>query len=400
MSATERILADARLEMPSSNANRMAAIFGVIGVIGLIATGLGFLNEAERSDALMSYLVAFMYLVTLSVGGAFFTLLQYLVGAFWVIAVRRIAENMAAATPLLLPLFAPIIWGMKLIYPWASGGVLPPDVEAKVGYLNTEFFLIRAVGYLLIWAFLGFLVYNRSRAVDRTGDVGIIKSMRKLSAPCIIAFGVTITFAGFDWFMSTDPTWASTMFGVYIFAGTILSTLAAIILTAILLQRAGYLVGVINKEHYHDLGKLTFGFIVFWAYIAFSQFFLIWYANIPEETHWYTLHWNNGWSTMTLALIFLHFVIPFFTILSRYMKRNTAVMTVITLLLLVMHYVDLFWIVMPLKRPEMQFHFRDFTAIIGMVGIGLAVVFNRMGAAPLVPIKDPLLTASLEYDNV
>jgi hypothetical protein len=158
--------------------------------------------------------------------------------------------------------------------------------------------------------------------------------------------------------------------------------------------------GVINKEHYHDLGKLTFGFIVFWAYIAFSQFFLIWYANIPEETHWYRLHWENGWHTVTLALVFLHFVIPFFTILSRYPKRNTSVMLGVSLLLLGMHYVDLFWIIVPVKRGELSLHFRDITALVGMLGIGLAVLFNRMGAAPLIPIKDPLLSRALEYDNV
>jgi hypothetical protein len=400
MSATERILESARLEMPSSNANRMAAIFGVIGVLGLAATGLGFLNEGERADALLSYLVAYMFLVTLSVGGIFFTLLQYLVGAFWSVPVRRFAENMAFAAPLLIVLFLPIPWGMKQLYPWAAPGPLPADIAIKADYLNADFFLIRAAGYLIIWAVLGIIVYRRSVAVDKSGDPKIILGMRKLSAPGILLFAISLTFAGFDWFMSTDPTWASTMFGVYIFAGTILSTLAAIVLTAVLLQRAGYLKDVINKEHYHDLGKLKFGFIVFWAYIAFSQYFLIWYANLPEETHWYRLHWEGGWHTVTLALVFLHFVIPFFTILSRYPKRNTTVMMCVALLLLVMHYVDLFWIIVPVKRGELSVHFRDITALVGMLGIGLAVLFNRMGAAPLIPIKDPLLKKALEYDNV
>jgi hypothetical protein len=400
MSATERILADARLEMPSSNANRLAAIFGVIGALGLIATGLGFLNETERADALLSYLVAYMFLATLAVGGIFFTLLQYLVGAFWSVTVRRLAENMAAIAPLLVVLFLPIIWGMKDLYPWAASGPLPADIQVKAAYLNTEFFLVRAAFYLLTWAVLGLLVYRRSVAVDKTGDPQIVLGMRKLSAPGILLFAISLTFAGFDWFMSTDPTWYSTMFGVYIFAGTILSTLAGIVLSAILLQRSGYLRGVVNAEHYHDLGKLMFGFIVFWAYISFSQFFLIWYANLPEETHWYRLHWEGGWHTVTLALVFLHFVIPFFTILSRYPKRNTAVMMVVSLVLLAMHYVDLFWIVVPVKRAEVSVHFRDITALVGMLGVGLAVLFNRMGAAPLIPVKDPLLKASLEYENV
>jgi len=400
MSATERILKDARLEMPSSNANRLAAVFGVIGIIGIVVTALGFGNEAERADALTSYLVAYMFLATIAVGGLFFAMLQYLVGAFWSVTVRRIAENMGAILPLVALLFIPIAWGVPYIFPWASGGHLEPDVAAKTGYLNTPFWMIRSVGYVVIWAILGLVFYNRSRSIDTTGDVGTVLLLRKLSAPGVILFGLTLTFAGFDWFMSIDPTWASTMFGVYAFAGTILSALSTIVLTALILQGSGYLKGIINEEHFHDIGKLMFGFIVFWAYIAFSQFFLIWYANLPEETHWYRLHWEGGWSTLTIALILLHFLIPFFAILSRHAKRNRAIMLVISLLLIGMHYVDLFWVVMPIKRSEMQFHFRDFTALIGMTGLGLAAFLNRLGTGPLIPVKDPLLNASLEYDNV
>jgi hypothetical protein len=399
MSATETILADARLEMPRGNANRLAAVFGVIGLLGLVVTGLGFLNDAERGDALSSYLVAFMFVATISVGGLFFAMLQHLVGAFWSVTLRRLAENLGSLLPLIAVLFLPIVWGLKTLYPWAQDGHLSEEVLAKTGFLNTGFFLGRAVFYLLVWSILGMVFYRRSLAVDRSGDARILLGLRKLSAPGILLFAISVTFAGFDWMMSVDPTWASTMFGVYTFAGVILSALSAIALSAVLLQRAGYLKGVINLEHYHDLGKLMFGFIVFWAYIAFSQFFLIWYANLPEETHWFRLHWDGDWSTVTLALIFLHFVVPFFAILSRYPKRNRAAMFTVALLLLCMHYVDLFWIVMPIKRPVMEFHFRDFTALLGTVGVTLAFLFYRMGAAPLIPVKDPLLTASLEYDN-
>jgi len=399
MSATERILADARLEMPSTNANRLAAVFGVIGIVGLGVTALGFFDQAERGDVLLSYLVAFMFVATLAVGGLFFTLLQHLVAAFWSVTVRRLSENLASILPLVAILFLPIAWGVRELYPWASGGHLEPEVQAKVAYLNVNFFYIRAALYVLTWVILGLVVYRRSLAVDRTGDPYIVLGLRRLSAPAILLFAMTITFAGFDWMMSIDPTWASTIFGVYIFAGTMLSTLAAIAFSAVMLQQAGYLKGVVNDEHYHDLGKLMFGFIVFWAYIGFSQFFLIWYSNIPEETHWYRLHWEGGWSTVTLSLVFLHFTIPFFAILSRHPKRNRAAMLVVSLLLLSMHYVDLFWIVMPIKRPEMQVHLRDITALIGTVGVGLAFLLYRMGAAPLIPIKDPLLKASLEYDN-
>jgi hypothetical protein len=399
MSATDQILADARLQVPQSAANRWAAIFGAIGLVGLGVTALGFFNEAEKADTLLSYLVAFVFLATISVGGLFFAMLQHLVGARWSVTVRRLAENFGAILPLVALLFIPIALGIKTLYPWASGEPLEEAVAAKAGYLNVEFFLGRAIFYLLTWAILGTVFYRRSLKLDESGDPQLILGMRKLAAPGILLFGVTLSFAGFDWMMSLDPTWASTMFGVYTFAGTMLSTLATIILAAQFAQRAGYLKDVVNVEHYHDLGKLLFGFIVFWAYIAFSQFFLIWYANLPEETHWFRLHWENGWSTLTVALIFLHFVIPFFAVLSRFAKRNRTIMMIVPLLLVGMHYVDLFWLVMPLKRSEPQLHLRDLTALIGMAGIGLAAVMNRMGASPLIPVKDPLLSAALEYDN-
>ncbi len=400
MSANPSILADARLEMPRANANRLAAVFGVIGVLGLGATAVGFLNDAERADSLMSYLVAFMFLATIGVGGMFFALLQYLVGAFWSVPIRRIAENMGAILPLVAILFLPLAWGVHTLYPWASGEHLEAAVAAKAGYLNYNFFMIRAVFYLLTWAILGTVVYRRSRSIDSTGDAMTVLGLRKLSAPGVILFGITITFAGFDWMMSLDPTWASTMFGVYTFAGTILSTLATIAIVALFLQRAGYLKDVINAEHYHDLGKLMFGFIVFWAYIAFSQFFLIWYANLPEETHWYRLHWEGGWSTLTVALIFLHFLIPFFAILSRHAKRNTAVMTVIAGLLIVMHYVDLFWQVMPvLHAGGFQISWMD-PAAFAAVGATYGLVFwNGLRKKPMVPVGDPRLEQCLAFHN-
>lgn len=399
MSATERILKDARLEMPSSNANRLAAVFGVIGIIGIVVTALGFGNEAERADALTSYLVAYMFLATIAVGGLFFAMLQYLVGAFWSVTVRRIAENMGAILPLVALLFIPIAWGVPYIFPWASGGHLEPDVAAKTGYLNTPFWMIRSVAYVVIWAILGLVFYNRSRSIDTTGDVGTVLLLRKLSAPGVILFGLTLTFAGFDWFMSIDPTWASTMFGVYAFAGTILSALSTIVLTALILQASGYLKGIINEEHFHDIGKLMFGFIVFWAYIAFSQFMLIWYANLPEETAWFRTRWENGWSTLAIALCFLHFGVPFFGMLSRTAKRNAAAMMSVAVLILVMHYVDLFWVIMPIRRHSLEVTARDFAALLGIGGLCLAGIFNRLGSAALIPVKDPYVHSSLEYDN-
>lgn len=401
MSSTESLLNEARLQVPPQSANRFAGIFAVLGLAGLGATAFGYMStdEAHKAQALSSYLVAFLFVATLSVGGLFFTLLQHLVFARWSVAVRRIPENMAATTPVVVLLFIPIALGVKILFPWAAGGELEPVVAAKTGYLNIPFFMIRAGFYLLTWVVLSVMLYRRSVALDRTGDPSLVLKLRGMAPAGVLLFGITLTFAGFDWVMSLEPAWASTMFGVYIFAGTILSTLCVISTTYLLLQRAGYLRGVVNAEHYHDLGKLTFGFIVFWAYIAFSQFFLIWYANIPEETVWYKHHWDHGWAPLTVALVILHFAVPFFGLLSRHVKRFPAGLLIFSLLLIVMHAVDLFWIIAPLKREEAGVTWLDFAAIIGTTGVFLAVLANRIGAAPLVPVKDPMLADSLEYDN-
>lgn len=399
MSATERIIADARLQLLPSDANRYATIFGVIGLAGLGYTALGFFNEADKADALMSYLVAYFYGVTVLAGCMFFATLQHVVGARWSTTLRRIAENVGAVTPILAVLFLPLLWGMSTLYSWANGQPQPADVMAKSAYLNPQFFIIRAVVYLAVWAAVGTWFHRQSVAQDKSGDPQITKSMRTASTIAVILYGLTISFAGFDWVMSLDPTWASTMFGVYAFAGSMISALCTIGLAAHLLQRAGYLKGVITVENYHDLGKLQFGFIVFWAYIAFSQFMLIWYANLPEETAWFRLRWENGWSTLAIALCILHFGVPFFGMLSRTAKRNAAAMMTVGVLILVMHYVDLFWVIMPVRRHSLEVTARDIAALFGVVGVCLAGIFNRMGSAALIPVKDPYVHSSLEYDN-
>jgi hypothetical protein len=319
------------------------------------------------------------------------------------VAIRRIAENFGAPLWLLIPLFIPIALNVPILFhEWAGPGPLEEIVKAKVAYLNQPFFFIRAAFYLVSWAVLGYVVYKRSVELDKDGDPNLVLRLRRMAPPGVLVFGVTLTFAGFDWLMSLDPTWASTMFGVYTFAGTFLSALSTVALTGRLLHQFGYLKGVVNEEHFHDIGKFMFGFIVFWAYIAFSQFFLIWYANIPEETLWFRKHWtyeDHDWSTVGWALIGLQFLLPFFAILSRHAKRNAAIMIPVAALLIVMHYVDLFWVVMPLFRKVASFEWTDAAALCGVAGIYLGLVVRTFGAAPLVPVKDPFLPDSLEYDN-
>lgn len=403
MSAQGSNLSEARLQIAPADANRVSMALLALGVAGLGASGYAIFAGGDKLTALTSYLVAFMFVATVGVGCMFFAMLQHLVGARWSVAIRRIAENFGAPLWLLIPLFIPIALNVPVLFhEWAGPGPLEEIVKAKVAYLNMPFFFIRAAFYLLSWAVLGYLVYKRSVELDKSGDPNLIVRLRRLAPPGVLVFGITLTFAGFDWLMSLDPTWASTMFGVYTFAGTFLSAMATVALTARLLQKFGYANGVINEEHYHDLGKFIFGFIVFWAYIAFSQFFLIWYANIPEETLWFRKHWTyeeHDWSTVGWALIFLQFLLPFFAILSRHAKRNAAIMIPVVALLIVMHYVDLFWVVMPLFRKVASFEWTDAAALCGVLGVYLGLVVRTFGAAPLIPVKDPFLPDSLEYDN-
>jgi hypothetical protein len=403
MSAQGSNLSEARLQIAPADANRVSMALLALGVAGLGASGYAIFAGGDKLTALTSYLVAFMFVATVGVGCMFFAMLQHLVGARWSVAIRRIAENFGAPLWLLIPLFIPIALNVPtLFHEWAGPGPLEEIVKAKVAYLNQPFFFIRAAFYLVSWAVLGYVVYKRSVELDKDGDPNLVLRLRRMAPPGVLVFGVTLTFAGFDWMMSLDPTWASTMFGVYTFAGTFLSALSTVALTGRLLHQFGYLKGVVNEEHFHDIGKFMFGFIVFWAYIAFSQFFLIWYANIPEETLWFRKHWtyeDHDWSTVGWALIGLQFLLPFFAILSRHAKRNAAIMIPVAALLIVMHYVDLFWVVMPLFRKVASFEWTDAAALCGVAGIYLGLVVRTFGAAPLVPVKDPFLPDSLEYDN-
>ena len=403
MSAKGSNLSEARLQIEPATANRLSMALLAVGVAGLGASAYAIFAGADKLTALTSYLVAFMFVATIGLGCMFFALLQHLVGARWSVAIRRVAENFGAPLWLLIPLFIPLALNVSTLYSkWAGPTPMEEVIKAKGAYLNLSFFFIRAAVYLVAWTVLGYVVHKRSVELDQSGDPRLIVKLRRMAPPGVLVFGFTLTFAGFDWLMSLDPTWASTMFGVYVFAGTFLSGMATIALTARVLHGRGYLHGVVNEEHFHDIGKFIFGFIVFWAYIAFSQFFLIWYANIPEETLWYRRHWtyeDQDWSAVGWALIALQFVVPFFAILSRNAKRTAAIMLPVVALLVGMHYVDLFWVVMPLFRKVASFEWTDAAALCGVGGVYMALVVRQFGAAPLVPVKDPFLTDSLEYDN-
>jgi hypothetical protein len=254
--------------------------------------------------------------------------------------------------------------------------------------------------YLAVWAATARFFVRRSLAQDASGDSSLSVGMKRASAPAMLAFAATLTFAAIDMLMSLDPGWTSTIFGVYYFAGSTVGVYALLVVSAFLLQRAGLLRRSVTVEHYHDLGKLLFGFVVFWAYIAFSQLMLQWYANIPEETHWFAARENHGWGWVGLVLIFGHFLAPFLALLSRAPKRRPRVLAAAAAWLLAMHLVDLYWLAMPAASPMSAApQLVDVTVFVGLAALLVAAAAFVVRGRALVPERDPRLEESLAFEN-
>ncbi len=345
-----------------------------------------------------AYLIAFAWVLSLALGALYFVLLHHLTNSGWSVVVRRIAETFAGTLPLVAVLGVPLLFGLGALYPWARAGY--GGGHANGAYLNVPFFVVRWVVYVAVWGVLGTYYLRSSARQDVSGDVALSVAMRRRSAPAMIAFAVTLSFAAFDLLMSLDPAWFSTIFGVYYFAGAAVGVYALLPLAAFLLQRAGFVRRSITVEHYHDLGKLLFGFVVFWAYIAFSQYMLQWYANLPDETHWFVARQQHGWGWVGLALVFGQFLLPFAALLSRPPKRNPRVLAAAAAWVLLMHWVDLYWLVMPAGSPgSASPHLIDLTVWIGLVALLLAAAAFVGRDRALVPEGDPRLAESLAFEN-
>lgn len=272
-------------------------------------------------------------------------------------------------------------------------------IESKLGYLAQPFFIGRAIFYGAIWTLLAWFFFTFSTRQDTSRDLSLTKRMEQLAPASTFAFGLTLTFAAFDWMMSLEPSWFSTIFGVQYFAVSAVSSLATIVLLMFGLKSAGAFGETVTTEHFHDVGKLLFGFLVFWAYISFSQFMLIWYASIPEETTYYHLRWAEGWRTFSLVMVVAHFVIPFFLLISRNVKRRLPILAFGAAWLLVTHVLEVFWLVMPYVSPgDLSVHWLDLAALFAVGGIYLTVVFLLMGRYPLIPVGDPRLDRAIHLE--
>jgi hypothetical protein len=368
--------------------------------VGVALSILGAVVDHHRFA--FSYLTGFVWLATIGLGALFFVLIQHLTRAGWSVIPRRQLEWLTGLLPVSAVLFAPVAFFAHDLYHHWMGPDARADalIQKKAAYLNPTFFFVRAAVFLAAWTALSLWFWRTSRKQDESGDKELTLKMAARSAPAILVVGVTLTFAAFDWLMSLDPHWYSTIYGVYVFAGSAVSSLAALSLLTLALERKGVLEGILTVEHRHDIGKLLFGFTVFWAYIGFSQYLIIWYGNIPEETVYFRERWEGPWKVVSLVLVFGHFVIPFVALISRAAKRSRLILGASALLILVMHYVDIYWLVMPtLGEHGATPSWVDLCGLLGPLGAGLLVIAHRAAGGPLYPVRDPRLAESLQFLN-
>ena len=431
---------------PDSRAVLISAGVGVVAIAAAAAVGI----PGGLTHFLFAYLIAWVFCVSVALGSLFFIMIQHLPKARWSTTIRRIPEAIAANFPLIALAGIPILLGMHELFHWTHADLYVPGTEAydpilagKRGYLNVPFFLVRYVLYFGIWSLVASKLYRYSVQNDTAPSPDNTLKLRKWSAIGMPLFAVTVSFAGYDFLMSTDPHWFSTMFGVYFFAGGFLGALCLITFIALVLKRGGMVDTEITVEHIQDMGKFMLGFTVFWAYVSFSQYMLYWYANLPEEIVWFQKRFSAGWAAVALSLLLLHFLLPFFVLLLRQAKRIYPVLATVAVWLLVMHWVDLWWITMPAMlphglehvspdhasalaqggqnllaslqtnavpesaAPEMTiavvppgFPIVELLAWVGLFGLMLSATFARLGRHALTPYSDPYFADSLRFENV
>ncbi|QDU66271.1 quinol:cytochrome C oxidoreductase [Engelhardtia mirabilis] len=390
-------------------------IFGGLVLI-LAALGWAFATEDGLVHFQYAYLTGFMAWLMVALGSLIFLCLQHVFRAGWSVGMRRIPEMIVSnfwpwIIVAFMPIFIPICMGDTTVYKWLDPAMVNPTsplfdqiLANKSGYLNKGFFIGRLVAYFGIWTLMARFFVKNSVAQDADGDPARTRRMEMRAAPLIMVFALSLTFAGFDLLMSLDPHWFSTIWGVYLFAGCMISSVSSMILLLMFIQNFGGMKHI-GPEQYSDLGKLLFAFVFFWGYIAFSQYMLIWYANIPEETTFFHFRQAGEWANFSLLLLFGHLLLPFPGLLSRHIKRGRKTLAFWAIWMLVFHFVDFYWMVMPYLAKklghgmEVVFHPMDVLIWLGL-GLGLfGLTLSRAKRQSMVPLRDPRLPESLAFEN-
>ena len=377
----------------------IGVVFTAIAIVGLFM---------DRKAALFSYLIGFTYWAGIALSSLILLMIFHAFRAKWMVVIRRPLEAMATTVPLFLLLIIPILVYLPELYSWVNpeaAGIFTEHelhiLHEKHSWLNVGFFVGRTIGYLLVATLIGWRLFGLSTRQDASGDPALTQKQRNLGTGALPLMAMVITFAGFDWLMSLNPIWFSTIFGVYYFAGSFISTFAILIIATTMARdpaRKDLHGTFVSVEVMHNLGKLLFAFTCFWAYAAFSQMMLIWIANLPEEIPFYTVRMKGAWAPVGVALIITHFVIPFALLLSRDIKRKPLRLSLVGLWVLAVHLLDLFWLVMPtLDSHNVKFSLWIIPAWLGIGGLSVAFALWKIRGHYTLPVKDPFLDVSLRY---
>ena len=391
----------ARFEGPAAlhaELDRVARPALLVGGVALGACVLGALLGAEHF--FRSYLLAVVFWTGLPLGGLAVLALQHVTGGGWGIVIRRPLESATRTLPLLALLFLPLFLGLHELYEWTHAEVVAKDpvLSHKSLYLNVPFQAARLALYFGVWIAVAHYLNKWSLEQDRTGDRRIARKLQMLSSGTLVLYALTVTFWSVDWVMSIEPHWFSTIYGVLFMTGQALAALAFAVAVLVLLARRPPLSEVIGPGHYHDLGKLLLAFVMFWAYVTFSQFLIVWSGNLPEEVPWYLARLRGGWGAVALGLVLLHFSLPFVLLLSRTVKRNPRTLAGVALIIVGMRFVDALWLILPaFSRGNFQLHWMDLAAPIGVGGLWIALFARQLKTRAILPFNDPRFAEAVEH---
>lgn len=372
----------------------------IAGIIALALCAVGaFFNS---NQFFRSYLLAYVFWLGLAIGCLGILMMQYLTGGAWGLLLRRTLESASLTLPLMLVLFVPLLFGLHSLYIWTRPDAVAaePLLMHKHPYLNIPFFLIRAAIYFIIWIGAAYFMNRWSLRQDKTGEARFAVKLQRLSGPGLCLLAITLTLAMIDWVMSLEPQWYSTIYGVIFLAGEGLAAFAFTIAVVMLFARYKPLADMITEKRLNDLGNLLLTFVMLWAYCSFAQFLLIWSGNLREEILWYLRRLHGGWGWIGVALIVLHFFLPFFLLLFRDTKAHRRMLALVAVLIFVMRFVDVLWLIEPAFHPaHFSIHWMDFLATIGIGGLWLSMFVWRLKQKPLLPLHDPYAEETLNHEG-
>jgi len=392
MTAPETVIEPMRQKFPEGT-RRLAWI---LLIAGAVVCGAGYMIDVRR--AAFENVVAFLFLASIGGGSVFLVAVEYIGGAVWSVPMRRAVEFLAGVTPVVPLLAIPLLFNMHELFHWTHSEAIATDaiLEGKTPYLEVTFFVLRFLGVFALWTLFYLLFTRNSLRQDQSRDAGLTTTNIRLAAGFLPVFAVTVTVLAVDWMMSLEPHWYSTIFGVYYFSGTALAAVAAATLLIVTFHQKGYFTKL-RRDHFYSLGALMFAFVNFWAYIAFSQFLLIWYANLPEETYWFMTRWQNGWEYFSVLLIVVHFAVPYFGLLEQNAKMDTGRLRFMAVWILGAHYLDLYWLIVPTESPVFSVSWVAIGFVLLLVGLVMVTVSAKLSRHNLVPIGDPKLERGLQF---